>query len=85
VATGYEVQNYRNIASIAESLKKIADALEARNVGEAAGGPSAALREAVAAADAAAEGDSNDAEIEALRDALDQALALVPGYTATGI
>jgi hypothetical protein len=45
----------------------------------------AALREAVAAADAAAEGDSNDAEIEALRDALDQALALVPGYAATGI
>jgi hypothetical protein len=34
VATGYEVQNYRNIASIAESLKKIADALEARNITE---------------------------------------------------
>lgn len=34
MATGYEVQYYHNIAAIAESLKKIAAALEARNISE---------------------------------------------------
>jgi hypothetical protein len=34
VATGYEVQYYRHIQIIAESLQKIAAALEARNISE---------------------------------------------------
>lgn len=40
----------------------------------------AELQKTVRAARAAALGDSNDAEIEALQDALEEALALVPGW-----
>lgn len=41
----------------------------------------AGLREAVARAEQAEDEGSNDREIEALRDALERALALIPGWT----
>lgn len=39
------------------------------------------LRNALAAVEQASEGDSNDEEVDALRAALDRALALIPGWT----
>lgn len=84
--TGFEVTMYRNIEQmakaqerIAATLDRIAAAMEKARAEEQKS-DLAELTDAVQTADDTAEGGSNDEEIEALRNALDVALSLVPGW-----